>query len=394
MRALRILSASLLLVVTSIVPTLGPTAALAQSVDDAKQTAEDAGRRAEAASGLVDEAVANRAEIETELADSISRVSDLSAQLTTVSVGIEKLHEQIGFADAEMSGLQDAIESQAIDAYMNAVAAPSVTLINSSNVEQALVVGQVVGDVINSGQETVDELVVKRKSLQELQVSYAGEQEELVAVKADMDAEMEHLTELYESADEAVAEAIRDANRLDQEYRNSLSAVDAARAKQAERTREDERSGEDTPSGDITTTIQPPTTSTTVATSPTTIVPTTTTTTGGDGGGGHHDFPPGVEQWRSLAASYFPASRVDEALAIMRCESGGDPDAYNVYSGASGLFQFLPSTWAATAGSAGFGGASVFDPEANIGVAAWLANRYQELGKSYWLPWSCRRVLG
>jgi peptidoglycan hydrolase CwlO-like protein len=391
MRALRILSASLLLVVTAIMPTLGPTAALAQTVDDAKQTAEDAGRRAEAASGLVDDALANRAEIEVQLAESISRVSDLSAELTTVSVGIEKLHEQIGFADAEMSGLQDAIETQAVDAYMNAVAAPSVTLINSTNVEQALVVGQVVGDVINSGQETVDELIVKRRSLQELQVSYAGEQDELVAVKADMDAEMEHLTELYESADTAVAQAIRDANRLDQEYRDSLSAVDAARAKQAERTREDERTGADPPAGDSTTTTEASTTSTTVAASPTTTDPTTTTT---EGGSGHHDFPPAVEQWRSLTASYFPANRVDEALAIMHCESGGDPDAYNVYSGASGLFQFLPSTWAATAGSAGFGGASVFEPEANIGVAAWLANRYQELGKSYWLPWSCRRVLG
>ena len=43
---------------------------------------------------------------------------------------------------------------------------------------------------------------------------------------------------------------------------------------------------------------------------------------------------------------------------------------------------------------AGFSGASVFDGGANIGTAAWLANRYQELGKGYWSPWSCRRVLG
>jgi soluble lytic murein transglycosylase-like protein len=93
-------------------------------------------------------------------------------------------------------------------------------------------------------------------------------------------------------------------------------------------------------------------------------------------------------------ATYFPASRVDEALAILQCESLGDPDAYNPYSGASGLFQFLPSTWASTSPKAGFAGAGAFEPEPNVGTAAWLAGRYQELGQGYWAPWSCRRVLG
>ena len=81
---------------------------------------------------------------------------------------------------------------------------------------------------------------------------------------------------------------------------------------------------------------------------------------GGGGGGKDWDFPPVIEQWRSLVAAYFPASRVDEALAILQCESLGDPDAYNPYSGASGLFQFLPSTWASTSPKAGFAGAGAF----------------------------------
>jgi hypothetical protein len=47
----------------------------------------------------------------------------------------------------------------------------------------------------------------------------------------------------------------------------------------------------------------------------------------------------GVEQWRYLVAQYpWP---VETMLAIMRCESGGDPLARN-RSGASGLFQLLP----------------------------------------------------
>ena len=80
-------------------------------------------------------------------------------------------------------------------------------------------------------------------------------------------------------------------------------------------------------------------------------------------------------------------------MRILDCESNGDPDAYNPYSGASGLFQFLASTWASTAPKAGYPNASPFEPEPNVASAAWLANRYQELGLYYWLAWSCRRVL-
>ncbi len=59
---------------------------------------------------------------------------------------------------------------------------------------------------------------------------------------------------------------------------------------------------------------------------------------------------------------------VEPALRVIQCESLGDPEAYNPYSGASGLFQFLPGTWAVIAPKAGFDGVSVFDPEANIGT--------------------------
>jgi hypothetical protein len=79
-----------------------------------------------------------------------------------------------------------------------------------------------------------------------------------------------------------------------------------------------------------------------------------------------------VERWRPLVAMYFPADRVDWALRIMRCESHGDPDAKNPHSSASGLFQHLARLWPGRASKAGFEGADVFDPVANIAVAAWL----------------------
>ncbi len=66
------------------------------------------------------------------------------------------------------------------------------------------------------------------------------------------------------------------------------------------------------------------------------------------------------------------------ALNVARCESNYNPYAVNRSSGAAGLFQFLPSTWAASPEHA----LSPFDPVANSRAAAWL---YQRSGPSQWV---------
>ncbi len=134
-----------------------------------------------------------------------------------------------------------------------------------------------------------------------------------------------------------------------------------------------------------TTTEPPPTTTTTTepppATTTTTEPPPTTTTEPPPA----EPLPEGAEQWRSLVTAYWPAELVDDALAVIWCESRGDPDALNPASGAAGLFQFLPSTWDSASASAGWSGADVFDPEANIAVAYWLYAAYDEP----WQQWNC-----
>lgn len=55
-------------------------------------------------------------------------------------------------------------------------------------------------------------------------------------------------------------------------------------------------------------------------------------------------------------------------LTVAQCESLLDPNAVNGYSNASGLFQFLPGTWATTP----FAGADIFDPVANANAAGWM----------------------
>ncbi len=89
----------------------------------------------------------------------------------------------------------------------------------------------------------------------------------------------------------------------------------------------------------------------------------------------------GVEQWRPLVEKYFPASEVALAMSVMHCESRGDPTAHNDGSHATGLFQHLPKYWDSRSTQAGWTGASMLDPEANIAVAAWL------LGDSGWKNW-------
>ena len=66
------------------------------------------------------------------------------------------------------------------------------------------------------------------------------------------------------------------------------------------------------------------------------------------------------------------------AFNVAWCESRYHPNSVNSSSGASGLFQFLPSTWAFTPQH----GLSPFDPVANANAAAWL---YTRDGPSQWV---------
>lgn len=88
-----------------------------------------------------------------------------------------------------------------------------------------------------------------------------------------------------------------------------------------------------------------------------------------------------VEQWRPLVAAHFPADDVDIALRVMGCESGGNPNAKNPNSSASGLFQMLKMWWN---GEWYF---DPFDPEQNVihaaklwgngsGISHWNASRH------------------
>ena len=82
------------------------------------------------------------------------------------------------------------------------------------------------------------------------------------------------------------------------------------------------------------------------------------------------------ERAQPFSAAAAQGANAEQLLRVAYCESRYNPGAYNA-SGASGLFQFLPSTWAANSVRAGFAGASVWDPVASANVAAYMFARGQ-----------------
>ena len=85
---------------------------------------------------------------------------------------------------------------------------------------------------------------------------------------------------------------------------------------------------------------------------------------------------------RTAAAAW--GADPNQLLRVAWCESRYNPNVVNARSGAAGLFQFMPATWAANSVRAGYAGASVFDPVASANVAAYMF-RNGQAGQ-----WSCK----
>ncbi len=89
---------------------------------------------------------------------------------------------------------------------------------------------------------------------------------------------------------------------------------------------------------------------------------------------------PGVEQWRSLVATYLPADAVETALCLMWFESKGDPNALS-YANSRGLMQIHAPSWA---DHYGVSYDDLYDPATNLSIAADL---YRKDGWVHWNPW-------
>jgi hypothetical protein len=88
---------------------------------------------------------------------------------------------------------------------------------------------------------------------------------------------------------------------------------------------------------------------------------------------------------RELVTEHFGPNDVNRAIRVAWCVSAFNPAAVNPATGSSGLFQHLPDEWAERSAAAGHPSASIFDPRANVAVAAWML--YELPGG--WSHWDC-----
>ena len=94
----------------------------------------------------------------------------------------------------------------------------------------------------------------------------------------------------------------------------------------------------------------------------------------------HAPPPPYIAKIINDAFGPLGPAAVQWAINVAYCESRYHPNSVNSSSGASGLFQFMPSTWGGTP----WASQSPFDPVANAQAAAWLYSHYGP-GR-----WSCQ----
>ncbi|MGH8957503.1 MAG: transglycosylase SLT domain-containing protein [Acidimicrobiia bacterium] len=342
-------------------------------VSHAQTTLEEAEDRRDSAYSLLAGAVRNRNASEAQLLAALEEYQRVSFLLATKAASVDRLGKLVGTAGTELARVTARAGALAADAYMEALALPGNLVFESKNVQQALLRQPIIQLIAGDDQDQATTLAVSRRNLDQLRTRMASEMAEVTALQVAAEAAADSLEETFAEADRAVAYAIGQARAADRAFLAELDRVERAQAAAAELERQSERS----------------TTTTTSISSTAPIVTTTPSTHPPPPSIGSNPLKPAVERWRGLVSAYFPAAWAEPALRIIQCESLGDPEAYNPYSGASGLFQFLPGTWAVISPKAGFGGASVFDPEANIGTAAWLASYYQNLGRSPWTPWYC-----
>ncbi|MFZ0493043.1 MAG: transglycosylase SLT domain-containing protein [Acidimicrobiia bacterium] len=312
-------------------------------VDKAQQEANSAKGTLSDAQNAANTAAATRDAIEADLLARQDQVQQTTAELDAVAADVARLRGQIEDTELTVKSLRDQAEERAVEAYMNGWSTDIGVLALNSKATQLFILQDVIETQRSDDLAQMNELTIQRRVLDELRSDQETEQSRLETLQDDLVAQVSDLEDRFMQADVELRAAYLEVDSADRQYKAALNSVSTAQ-KAYEDAQRKIRIGS------------------------------------------------GVQRWRPLVAKYFPADLVEQALAVMQCESGGNPDAVNRYSGATGLFQFLKGTWAIASSRAGFGAYSRFDPEANIAAAAWLADYSIKTGHSggAWGHWSCR----
>lgn len=324
-----------MLVMAAISPAVAQT-----DLQRAKDEAEDAKAEADNARASVRNARAVLDETGAALAVAFSAYRASTEDLESLTFTIATVTEEIRGIERTLAGARDDALEQAVEVYTSAVAGAGLfSLFAGSTPADAVIAAGVLDDLAQAEQEHVARYVALGADLDRRRSDLAVSQEELAELQSLAEQRKDELEEMYAAVAEDLAAAEARVRAADRAYTDALDSIEKERRRLA--------------------------------------------------------MLRGAESWRSIVEVYFPDDLVQEALAIIQCESRGNTDAVNPTSGASGLFQFLESTWSWASVEAGFGGTSRFDPEANIAVAAWLVDVSIQTNHQWgrWGHWECRRMI-
>lgn len=337
MRSRRLL---LLLAAGLLLPAIVPGAVLGASAQTEVDRAQDAVARAEAeraeAQQLVDDWAARRGTVNDQVIAALFTLEQTNAQLETAAFDVFDLREKIFNAEARVARLREITESRAVEVYMTGAASAAISIWSASNFEQSALLEETAASAHRADVLELENLAAERDHLADLQDGFEQTQERLQSLREDAQRQGHRLLELFAAVDADYLLSFEGLQQADADYQDAVSEAEAAERRRAARA--------------------------------------------------------GVEPWRPLVQLYFPGDFVEQALRVMRCESGGNPDAVHPGSDATGLFQFLASTWAFASVQAGFGGSSRFDAEANVAAAAWLVDYSVRTNhpRGDWGHWVCQ----
>lgn len=302
---------------------------LGDELDQAEQERNEAQSNADTRQAYLDE-------IARQVDETLLEYRRINTELEASGAELAVIRHEIDVAERELTTLTGEAQERAVQAYMRSSVLQEPSLLFSSSFAQLAVMDQSFRATSDNNVAVFAELEDRRSVLAVLRAELEDQRAVVLALRDQLNISKALLEQLFAAASEAVVEAFQNLDRADAEYLAALAAYE----EELEKYRW---------SGDI-------------------------------------------EQWRPLVEQYFPPERVQEAMRVMACESSGNPLAENDHSTATGLFQFLDGTWAWMSVPAGWGGASRFNPEANIAVAAYLVEYSVRTGHpgGAWGHWECK----
>jgi hypothetical protein len=322
--------------VSIVVPVATAVARSQTEVDRAAdEVARVAAERAEA-QRVVDAWAARGGTVQDELVAALFALHQTNAQQEETSFELFGIRDEIFAAEARLRHLRSVTESRAVEVYMNGAVSSLFSVWSASNFEQSALLEETTASALRIDALELANLAAARDQMADLQEGYRQTQERLRALREESENQSRQLQELFSVVDDSYVESYRGLRRADAGYQQAVTEFEAAQRRRAARA--------------------------------------------------------GVEPWRPLVEQYFPEELVEDALNVMRCESGGNPDAVHPESDATGLYQFLGGTWVFSSANAGFPGASRFDAEANVSAAAWLVEYSVRTGhpRGAWGHWVCK----